>query len=482
MNEVTANVWSIPADVNWNPQEFQRHGAFLDESTYTPDEPERGRWDSILSLLPDRRRASIDKCGRFALHVMRQTRAGAAESLQPVSCCDRTACPLCSIRYALGQGAQRLANLAAVVRAGDVKLWAVTARVYSPAWAADVRAAGCEVAEGRGRLCAPAQGCGACAQARQAHARAATVETDLRQELLAVWSTVAKGTGGVYITAPESTSRGLEIVIRLLVPAVAVHEVVGPVRVQTPGLAQLTQAWHEICAKTGAESRGLEFSAAASDDISGISRLVLDAHIPAFERLQIDGRQLHVDDVRTLARAAGLTGLTESGKVRRVQRTAWFGIFAGRTQAATLAALEISRFQSDTECVTTVVDCYKILDKTNNDVRCQSTRYGAYRVFPSAMFRRHAYCDMNAAPLSAPDPVTWGVKNPHQETLEKWRRVHAGADRGHSNFKVRSLSSLQSALKKELGTLLDSAVPIERNHGWRTAAVERTTWTAEVAS
>lgn len=450
-------VLAIPADNKWNAPASTVDPSFLRDSHYVPCEPERGRWDRITALLPEDRQHRLGKCGRFAVHLARQTSAGKLESLQPISCMDKTACSYCAVRYAVEAAADRLAKITALTKSARCGLAVVEARAWIPEWQASVKQAGCGTAEARGRLCSAGQGCRTCDVARPIHAHAARLEGELRTAVTKAWQAVAPGTGGVYTTTLELSAAGIELVIRLLVPGLVAAVSKGSATLgyfRLPDRAKLDSAWCEAITTAGGTGT-IDLHWHETD--ASISRAVTLAHVPTLERIAQSQEMITADALRTLCRADGLSGATTAGKLRRVQRSAWWGIFAGRNQGAVLTALGLRRIENETPCEQTIEDHYKILETDAETITVQSTRTAALHVYPLTMFRIRAYCDFNGVPLTSPDQPRWDRTAPWLENLRKMREIKAKAGGVEGpRFTLKKSTGQRRAIREEYGAPLRS--------------------------
>jgi len=448
---VSTTLYSIASDVNWNPQPAQLPSVFLDTTDYKPSEPERGRWAELVALLPEKRRVRLEKCGCFAVHTVKDTSAGELETVQPISCMDKSACSYCATRYANEAAADRLAKLIAVCTSARAGLVVVEARAALPEWLAAVKAEGCAAAEERGRACA-AGTCRACDVARRQHEHAAELETGLRAAVVQAWQRCAAGTGGVYVTALEPRpAGGIDVVVRLLVPGVAASVSRGTADIgffSLPSAQQLTAAWNRVGAPSGA---ALAVRLATTE--AQIAREVAAAHAPTLERLRLQGGAATQAELRTLVRADGLSVVTRAGKIRRVQRSAWFGIFAGRNQGGVLRALGLRRVENEVSAKQLVIDHYKILAKEAEIITVQSTRTGLRRELPRKLWRE-SYCDINGAPLTAPDQPRWDRTAPWLEKLQHARKIAAGAGGSGPAFELKKYDGYRRAIRKEFGAPL----------------------------
>lgn len=431
VNEIN---FELPPAPEWNPAQWRLPDDFLETSAYEPDDPERLRWKALRRLLPEGRQARIGKCGKEALHLVKTGRAGSYETVQPLSCMDKTACPYCASRYASEMVLERLLKLGQICAAHKAALAFVEARATIPTWNAAVRAEGCPRSEERGRLCTPGTHCHLCDGARSQHRRAADIEARLQRALTQAWLRLSPHSGGCYVTGLEVDHHGsITLVVRLLVPSVAVAcTPVDAIRTSFTqvDLTALSAIWSAACTRLDATFTSL--TAGSFDTHDEIIAALVVAHEPALARLEraaVEGTVTQ-SAVRTFARAGGLSTVGPSGKIRRVQRTAWFGAFSGRNQTRVLAALGIEIRKADREAVQTVKDHYRVLGLSPEYIEVQSLLSGEKKSIPRQLWRASSV-DPNGNPLTPPDMAAWEVvtgRNYQAELIRYARLLNASGN------------------------------------------------------
>src|SRR5919109_4231157 len=153
-------VFEIPADVNYEPQAVELPDYFLRPAPPPIDENDWPVWRAAQEFLPKPRQIRALRCRRHALHIVKETITGNVESVNPIACGDRAACPRCATAYAHERWWDHWSKLGVVALSQHVRLHILEFRCAIPEWNAAVKVAGCELSETIGRLCAATTTCG----------------------------------------------------------------------------------------------------------------------------------------------------------------------------------------------------------------------------------------------------------------------------------------------------------------------------------
>jgi hypothetical protein len=416
------NRFSFNPDPHYNPLPVVLPDALLEPAPPPLDVDDFPTWRNTLDLLPSGRRRRLKNCRRNALHLRKHTERGSVETVNPIACGDRTACPGCAIKYAHERAwgaAQKLATISLTAQNFGVyaaaPLHVLQFKAVIPEWQACVAAKGCEHSEVIGRLCPATSGCIACQGAAGAHAGAAQVEHDMARWAVDAWTALRPDTGGVRHTTvrQQTPAAPIELIITLHVPAVAVKVFPGAkiegaraqrISFQPVGdseLAGLCAGWLGfIQANYGATAGTMTHDAPTSwEEIWTSFRQTHAAPVAAWEAMVGESTAVLTPDVAaTFARAAGLGAITASGKARRVQRTAWFGVWGGRHQTEAMHAVDIYPTEHTPAARAEVLDAVRLLHRGDTHTRCQSLRDGSAKLFPNEMVRWWATVDSIGRP------------------------------------------------------------------------------------
>lgn len=442
-------VMEIPADVNWTPQPVALPEHFLRPTPPPIDDEDWPVWNKAQSYLPAGRRVRAVKCRRHALHVVKETRGGNVESVNPISCGDRATCPRCATAYAHERWWDHWSKLGVVALSNGVPVHLVEFRAAIPEWNASVRVAGCTSAENMGRLCPSTSGCPDCAKARPAHAAAARVEAEVAGWATDAWKAACPFSGGVRHTRLEQPDLfgPIELVITLHVPGVAVQTwpsskvagdaalAVGKVRFfALPDLTKLRAEWQAFIANVYGGTASLSHAAPTEpQELQDAFEWTHRSSFEAFARQIAEAEAVTPDMVPTFARACSLGITSTGGRSRQAQRSVWFGCFTGQAQTQTLNALKITVREEVTEATVRVVDSYRILDVGQTTVAMQSNTTGELRAFPREMVRLGATVDTKGRPTRKTSETCWVYDWSHVRKLRKQqgkRFFEASTNRG----------------------------------------------------
>lgn len=452
----------IPADVNWNPQPVALPEHFLRPAPPPIDVEDWPVWNTVQALIPAGRRVRAVKCRRHALHLVKETRSGNVESVNPIACGDRAACPRCATAYAHERWWDHWSKLAVVALSNKVPVHLVEFRAAIPEWNAAVRMAGCHQSEVMGRLCPSTSACTACAKARPHHDGAARVEAEVATWITEAWKTASPFSGGVRHTRIEQrdTLGPIELVITLHVPAVAVQTwpqkagvvdpslAVGRQRLfKLPDLAELEAAWRAFV--TGVYGGTAGFGHAAPEEHAEMREAFEWTHRSSFEifaRQLADGAVTLPNTVHDFLRAVSLGVTSANGRARKAQRSVWFGCFTGSAQAQTLNALKISVQTEAKEGTTRVVDSYRILDVGQSTVTVQSLTTAQLKAFPRDMVRLATCVDTSGRPTTPTGGSSWvydwragqKIAKARRQASERFQQKH-GLNAGGAQIAIRLL-------------------------------------------
>lgn len=358
---------------------------------------------------------------------------------------------------------ERINKFSQICALHDASLILIQAKVLLPKWNYAISATGCSTSEDRGRLCD--SGCAPCNVARIEHSKAADIEHEFQLALVQMWQDIAPTTGGCYITNLEPNKNGqIVLVFNLLIPAVAVEidrrRNAKQVDFKSINFDRIENRFRKFAYSNGAAT--VEIGGEYARQEKEIVRFIANSHQPAMAAMELLAEQgISQDKIRTYARAAGLTRLTENGKSRRAQRTAWFGILAGRNQTISLAALGLAIEKTNVAAERHVLGYYKILDINHEFVTLQNTATRRIEQIPKTQWRA-AYLAPNGAPAEA-QPADWQPIHgkDYRGELEQYARLFArGGNLGNLRVKpLQSASEYRRATKEVFGAAMFEAGP-----------------------
>lgn len=416
-----------PADPNYSPLPVGLPDELMQPAPPPVDAAAWPQWNAVLALLPFERRKRIYHCRRTALHIRKQTANGSVDSVNAIACGDRVACPRCATRYAHERAWSAASKLAVVSHTAGTAGARVRLPIHVlefsaiiPEWNAAVKVKGCIRSETIGRLCIKTARCHECIVAGKAHARAAEIESFLARWIQAAWLALRPLSGGVRHTRVEQDSPGapIRLVVTLFVPAVAVQTYRGPKvalaaaqrrhfqAIEATDAAALREQWQAHLAEIGAVGTLTGEAPTEWPEIWASFRRV---HAPALAGwAKTLGTSLVTPDVaHTFARAAGLGSHGGSGKARRVQRSAWFGIFTGPRKGEVLNCLHINVVARTPEAKAEVIDVVKILAVGEQEVTAQSYRTGEVVHYSRSIVRLDRCVNATGKPEGEIDDVEW---------------------------------------------------------------------------
>lgn len=393
-NGDTQPAFRLAADPGFTPPPDRAPAHRMLESTYRPHEKEREYYREIFRHFPEERRARVHQCGVYALHMVTHTSTGSLQHINPISCGDRAACIACGLRYAASQANEHVRLLKAIVGQLDARFTAVRATLRLPRWAAAGAHTGCEAAETRGKLCRPTT-CRTCTAAWESQETAAAIETHVRHAVLGAAKRAACGIGGMYHATPVQTEAGPALMVTILIPQVAAlaQQAQRLAPIDVGGVKAAFERETRDCGGTVTK-----WEAEGDLDVNTMLAVIGAAHKPFIAQLHTYAANMTETDVRTISRLYSVGAASESGRVRRLTRTQWFGAFSARRKAATLATLGVQIHAQTTKAVRQIIDKYLILHRSDEFYTVQSTRDAATHVYHASMVQRSAYVLAHGAP------------------------------------------------------------------------------------
>lgn len=380
----------VPADRNWNPHTPSTfpHQHLLPAVAHDfSDICARLHWSrSLEAHLPSTRVARAHTCRSNVLKLQIDTPFNSYQRYSPIRCNDPWVCPGCADADYQRRRDNWQNEHEAVLSAG-VPIVGFSFLVTLPGWNEALRAAGCELSETRGRLCAPTVPCQACAGARAAHGQALDAENAVWEALRTALRASLPEHGGWHVRTLEPLD-GLDgdITLRysIYVPAaeLRIDGLPSPLAAgAAPTLAHLQTAVEACLDDVGGTVRAAGTHTWQPDDGKSLLQ-VLDATFrPAPIRLASivdNGVKPMPGTIARWARAWALSIPTRTGKTRRAVRSGKWGRLAGCMQADALKALLIERqFREIIPTRVTQLDRLRIVARNGATVTMQSYNTGA---------------------------------------------------------------------------------------------------------